>query len=164
MSGLGEALAAPSAIAGLISLGIEVAKSLVSVADGVGAAGEELREISREIDFFTSEMDAIQEVLHRQNHVAPKILALIDRIVDNSGNIFKTFNAIQESLAPLLVRFRDSTKKLEQVGLRVMWYIREKRKVLGCRTALKRHILMLTPILTALVADNPGHTTQVNYQ
>ncbi|KAI0137861.1 hypothetical protein F4776DRAFT_663433 [Hypoxylon sp. NC0597] len=34
MSGVGEALAAPSAIAGLLSLGIEVAKALYAVADG----------------------------------------------------------------------------------------------------------------------------------
>lgn len=59
MSGIEEALAAPSAIAGLISLGIEVAKSLHAVADGIGAAGEEVRDVALEVDVYTRTMEAI---------------------------------------------------------------------------------------------------------
>ncbi|OTA85770.1 hypothetical protein M434DRAFT_159164 [Hypoxylon sp. CO27-5] len=162
MSGVGEALAVPSAIAGLLSLGIEVAKALYAVADGIGTAGEEVREVASEVSQYAQTMEAIRDVLERQEHVAHNIMAMIERLVRACQPIFQTYHRLQKGLAPLLGRFRDSKKKLDQVGLRLMWYLRTKKKVYGCRSALQRQFALLTPILTALSIDQRANTTQSN--
>ncbi|OTA70106.1 hypothetical protein K449DRAFT_2434 [Hypoxylon sp. EC38] len=162
MSGVGEALAVPSAIAGLLSLGIEVAKALYAVADGIGTAGEEVREVASEVSQYTRTTEAIQDVLKRQEHVAHNIMAMIERLVRACQPIFQTYHSLQKGLAPLLERFRNSKKKLDQVGLRLMWYLRTKKKVYGCRSALQRQFALLTPILTALSIDQRANTTQSN--
>ncbi|KIM95333.1 hypothetical protein OIDMADRAFT_183895 [Oidiodendron maius Zn] len=146
MAGIGEA----AAIAGLISLGLEVARAIYSVADGIGAAGNELRNVAQEVESYTRSMEAIQEVLNRQNDVDAKIMAVIDRLVDICLPILKTYREMQTSLAPLLERFRNSKKKLKQFGSRIEWYIRSKKKVYICRDALQRQFYLLTPVLAAL--------------
>ncbi|KAI1418536.1 hypothetical protein F5Y13DRAFT_149357 [Hypoxylon sp. FL1857] len=163
MSGIGEALAGSSVIAGLLSLGIEVAKALYAVADGIGIAGQEVREVALEVEHYTNTMDAIQDVLERQKHISPKIMAVIERLVHVCQPIFETYHSLQKGLAPLLERFRDSKKKLEQVGLRLMWYLRSKKKVYSCRATLKRQFALLAPLLAALFIDQRGDTAQSDY-
>ncbi|KAI1100950.1 hypothetical protein F4804DRAFT_335736 [Jackrogersella minutella] len=102
MSRIGEALGVPSAIAGLVSIGIQCAP------------------------------------------------------VSQSSR--RTTPCIKAS-PPLLERFRDSEGKLEQLGLRLRWYLRSK-KVYGCRSALKRQFSPLTPILMALSVDRDRGSTQ----
>ncbi|KAI2467053.1 hypothetical protein F4781DRAFT_433813 [Annulohypoxylon bovei var. microspora] len=149
MAGIGEA----SAIAGLFSLGIQVTKALYSVADGIGAAGEEVRDVARDVNSAIQTMKSIQGVLDKQPHINNDINAVVTRIADICGQIFRIYDVLQKSLVPLLERFRDSKKKLEQFGLRLKWYLRSKAKVTGCRHALQRQIAMLTPILTLLCID-----------
>lgn len=90
-------------------------------------------------------------------------MAVIDRLVDICRSVFTTYHSLQKSLAPLLGHFQDSQKKLEQVGLRIRWYFKSKRKVYGCRNTVKGEFLLLTPILTALGIDQSNNTTQDHY-
>ncbi|KAI1211553.1 uncharacterized protein F4807DRAFT_393755 [Annulohypoxylon truncatum] len=152
MAGVGEA----STIAGLFSLGIQVTTVLYSVADGIGAAGEEVRNVARDVDSATQIMRTIQGVLDKQPHVNDEIGGVVKRIMDICDQIFRIYDVLQKSLVPLLERFRDSEKKLEQFGLRLKWYFRSKEKVTGFRHSLQQQIAMLTPILTLLTIDRSG--------
>ncbi|KAK4072644.1 hypothetical protein Purlil1_13288 [Purpureocillium lilacinum] len=151
-----------AAIAALTDLGIKVAAGLHSLAKGIGAAGQEARNIALDVEVYTQTMEAIKDVIEHQNGAAANIMDVIGRIVSICETIFGTYNAIQENLAPLLERFKDSQQKLDQIGLRFTWYFRTKAKVLACRVALKRQFDLLAPLLTALSIDQNSNTTQNN--
>lgn len=158
MAGVGEA----SAIAGLFSLGIQVTTALYAVADGIGSAGEEVRSVARDVDSATQIMKTIQGVLDKQSQINDEINGIVKRIMDICHQIFKIYDVLQKSLVPLMERFRDSERKLEQFGLRLKWYFRSKEKVSRCRHSLQQQIAMLTPVLTLLSIDRSG-TAQNNY-
>ncbi|KAI0896512.1 hypothetical protein F4806DRAFT_429509 [Annulohypoxylon nitens] len=158
MAGVGEA----SAFAGLLSLGIQVTTALYAVADGIGSAGEEVRNVARDVDSATQIMRTIQSVLDKQPQINDEINAIINRIMDICHQIFRIYDVLQKSLVPLMERFRDSERKLEQFGLRLKWYFRSKEKVTSCRNSLQQQIAMLTPILTLLSIDQ-SRTAQNNH-
>ncbi|KAI1459177.1 hypothetical protein F4805DRAFT_88410 [Annulohypoxylon moriforme] len=151
-----------SAIAGLFSLGIQVTTALYTVANGIGAAGEEVRDVARDVDSATQIMKTIQNVLDRQPHVNDDIRGVVKRIMGICDEIFKIYHVLQKSLIPLLERFQNSERKLEQFGLRLKWYFRSKEKVTGCRHSLQQQIAMLTPILMLLNFDR-SDAAQNNY-
>ncbi|KAI0885753.1 uncharacterized protein GGS22DRAFT_161909 [Annulohypoxylon maeteangense] len=158
MAGIGEA----STIAGLLSFGIQVTTALYSVANGIGAAGEEVRYVAKDVDSATQIMKTIQSVLDKQPRFNDEISGVVKRIMGICDEIFRIYDVLQKSLVPLLERFRDSERKLEQFGLRLKWYFRSKEKVIGCRRSLQQQIAMLTPILTLLSIDRSG-AGQNNY-
>ncbi|KAI1091000.1 hypothetical protein F5B19DRAFT_291467 [Rostrohypoxylon terebratum] len=151
-----------SAIAGLFSLGIQITTALYAVADGIGSAGEEVRSVARDVDTAMQVMKTIQGVLDKQPHINDEISGIIKRIMDICHQIFKIYDVLQKSLVPLMGRYQDSERKLEQFGLRLEWYFRSKDKITSCRQSLQQQIAMLTPILTLLSIDR-SETAHNNY-
>jgi hypothetical protein len=77
--------------------------------------------------------------------------SLIMDVMDICDRVLLPLNRLQGTLQPLLVRFRQSSGKLRQFGLRVQWYFSSKDKLLCYREALKAQHRVLDTILELMI-------------
>jgi hypothetical protein len=148
---MGDPLSVSASIVALVSAGVAVAKGLHQLADGIGSAGSEIRTYASEIGSFSKLLDVIkEEIIARPQNVSSKAERLFEDIVDICGKVLDPINVLQASLNPLLVHFKDSPKRRQQIGLRIQWYFSTKDKLLFFRGALRNQHRLLDTTLAAL--------------
>lgn len=140
-------------IAGVVNTGFKAAQGLYQIADGIGSAGLEVRIYAKEITSFSKVLQLIKEKVVRPAGVTEDELVLVKEITDICEEVLAPLVRIQETLKPLLDRYKDSKKKFEQFGKRVHWYFSQKQKLLFYREALRGHRQNLDTVLAAMNYD-----------
>jgi hypothetical protein len=130
--------------------GFQVAQGLYQIADGIGSAGLEVRFYAKEITSFSKVLQLIQEKILRPAGIGSDDLGLVKDITDICEDVLAPLTRLQETLKPLLDRYRDSKKKIEQIGKRIHWYFSQKQKLLFYLEALRGHQHNLDSLLAAM--------------
>jgi hypothetical protein len=147
---MSDPLSVAASIAGLIVVGIQTAKVLYEVAEGIGSAGDEVRDVAEQVDNLSSVLQAVHDKVEQRKALGNAMVAALKKASKPCERLLETFGDMLKPLKPVLVRYRDSQRKLEQIGLRVRWYIRSKSKVRASREMLGRHLQCLQLALTTL--------------
>lgn len=137
-------------IAKVATTGFEVAQGLYQISDGIGSAGLEVRFYAKEITLFSKVLQLIQEKVLRPGGVSSDELGLVKDITDICAEVLAPLTRIQKTLKPLLDRYRDSKRKIEQIGKRIHWYFSQKQKLLFYLEALRGHQHNLDSVLAAM--------------
>jgi hypothetical protein len=133
--------------------GFTVAQGLYQIADGIGSAGREVRIYAKEITAFSKVLQLIQTNVLRPGRVSLDELGLVKDITDICKEVLAPLTRIQNTLTPIITRYKDSAKKIEQIGKRIHWYFSQKQKLLFYREALRGHQQNLDSALAALNYD-----------
>jgi len=150
---MSDPLSIAAGIAGVATAGFQVAQGLYQIADGIGSAGLEVRIYAKEITSFSKVLQLIQTKILRPVGVTLDELGLVKDITDICEEVLAPLTRIQETLKPLLDRYKDSKKKIDQIGKRIHWYFSQKQKLLFYREALRGHQQNLDSVLAAINYD-----------
>lgn len=151
-----------SGAAGIVSLGLTIAKTLFLVADGIGSAGVEVRSHAEEIDSFSKLLDLIRIKLDECSSIYPEIRSLVSEVVIVCGKVLTPLRNLRNHLEPLSEKFRRSPNRLKQLGLRMGWAFRNKNKILFYRDALKQQHGVLDTIIGLITLQMVKNREQTN--
>ncbi|KAF1953519.1 hypothetical protein CC80DRAFT_140879 [Byssothecium circinans] len=118
---MAEAIGLAASILTLTSASFKVAQSLYNIADSIGMAGLEFRACAEEISGFSRLLERVHELLKLISGISPEDMSLLKDVFDIFHRVLKEFQWLQDTLAPLLVKYQDSPGKLRQLGLRICW-------------------------------------------
>jgi hypothetical protein len=150
---MSDPLSVAASIAGVVTAGFKVAQGLYQIADGIGTAGVEVRVYAKEISAFSKVLHLIKEKVLRPARGTVDELVLVKDITDICQEVLAPLTRIHDTLKPLLERYRDSKRKVEQLGKRIHWYFSQKQKLLFYREALRGHQQNLDSVLAAMNYD-----------
>lgn len=157
-----DPLSVAGSIAGLIALGIQTAKVLYAVADGIGSAGSEVRDVAEQVINLSNVLQAVQEKIEQRSSLESAVVMALTAAIKPCKKLLDTFSEMLKPLQPVFDRYRDSRRKLEQIGPRVKWYIRTKSKVRASRDMLDRHLNCLQLALTTLSIPDASSGSQAS--
>ena len=154
-------MADPLGVIGIAATGFAVAQGLYQIADGIGSAGQEVRIYADEVDAFSKLLKMVRAELLRPSGVSLDEQSLVKDVMDICDRVLQPLNRLQSTLKPLLVRFRNSSGKLRQFGLRVQWFFSSKDKLLFYREALKaQHRILDTTLELMILQANRDKSPQ----
>jgi len=130
--------------------GFQVAQGLYEIANGIGSAGLEVRFYAKEITSFSKALQLIQAKVIQLVGISFDELELVTGITDICEAVLAPLTRILETLKPLLDRYRDSKKKIEQIGKRIYWYFSQKQKLLFYLEVLRGHQHNLDSVLATI--------------
>lgn len=157
---MADVISVVGGIAGLITIGIQTAQTLFGVADGIGSAGREVRDLAQQVFTLTEVLNGLRVKIEQQKSTGDLMVAAIRGAIKPCTQFLKAFSKMLEPLEPLLDRYRHSRGKLEQVGLRVQWYIRTRSKVKASREMLDRHLNCLNLALATMSIQDTSVSSQ----
>lgn len=134
----------------IATTGFTVAQELYQIANGIGSAGVEVRIYSKDISSFSKVLLLIKEKALRPNGVTSDELDLLKLVTDICEEVWAPLKRIQETLKPLLEKYKNSNRKFEQIKKRVQWYFSQKQNLLFYREALRNHQHNLEIALAAM--------------
>lgn len=155
-----DPLSVTASVAAVITIGVSIAKGLYQIADTMGSAGREVRVYASDIQLMSSVLEGISDQLHKKARQSwSKAERVIEDILAVCNEILEPMNEIQATLLPLLQRYKDSNKKLRQVGARVWWFFKYKEKMLAYRQSLQNLNITLNTQLAAMKLNAATSTT-----
>lgn len=158
---MSDPLSVAASIIGITATGFTVAQSLYQIADGIGSAGLEVRVYADEIDAFSKLLKAVRAELLRPSSISLNEQSLVKDVIDICNRVLAPLSRLQDTLKPLLVRFRNSSRKLSQFGLRVQWIFAKKSKLLFYREALRgQHRILDTTLGLIILQANEDRSPQ----
>ncbi|KAF2261456.1 hypothetical protein CC78DRAFT_546649 [Lojkania enalia] len=135
---MAEPLSLTSSILTLLTTSFAVAKGLYDIAEGIVSAGREVRIYADEIDTLGKILQNLH--LELENGEARRLLSdgenLLKDILHLCNQLLHPLDQLQQVLRPLLERFKNSGRKLNQFGLRVRWLFSSKPKLLFFRDSI----------------------------
>lgn len=150
---MADPLSVAASVAGVVSVGLEIAKGLYKLADGIGSAGREVRSLASEVNTISRLFGRVRTQLlnksshkHHQSDLIEDVLEICDQILD-------PLRQLQQRLSPLLVRFLDSPTKLRCFALRVQWLFQVKDKMMWLRGVLNAQHQVLDTILELVILE-----------
>ena len=149
---MADPLSITASILAVVVAGFKAAKGLYQLADGIGSAGMEARIYAEEINSFSKLLQRTREqITQRSEQISSFEETLLREIINICDRVIRPINGIQESLNPILVRFRSSPSKLRSFGLRVQWMFCSKDKLLFYRGALRGQHRLLDTTLALMI-------------
>jgi ornithine cyclodeaminase/alanine dehydrogenase-like protein (mu-crystallin family) len=110
---MSDPLSIAASVLAVVGAGCQVAKGLYQLADGIRSAGIEVRVYADEVDSFTKLLQRIRDqLLQRPAKSSTYEDNLLQDIVDVCKRALGPIDRIQETMNPLLIRFRYSPNKL----------------------------------------------------
>jgi len=148
-------IGAISSIAGLVDLAAQVSIGLLSVAQAIGSAGQEIRAIARHTSIISNVLNNLHTVLKQSTNISPTLLRG-EMIVEDTLAFCKEILGDCEKLVTIFQPLIEKTgKKRERVTLRIRMLF-EKSKFVAHADALNK----LTGVLNLLVTSmNYSHVT-----
>jgi hypothetical protein len=116
---MGDPLSLSASVIGIATTGFAVALGLYQIADGIGSAGREVRLYADEVGGFSKMLKMVGTQVLPPSDISSDEQSLIMDVMDICDRVLLPLNRLQGTLQPLLVRFRQSSGKLRQFGLRV---------------------------------------------
>ncbi len=158
---MADPLGLAAGVIGIAATGFAVAQGLYQIADGIGSAGQEVRIYADEIDAFSKLLKMVRAELLRPSSIFLDEQSLVRDVMDICDRVLQPLNRLQNTLRPLLVRFRSCPGKLRQFGLRVQWYFSCKDKLLFYREALRsQHRILDTTLELMILQANRDKSAQ----
>ncbi|KAK0110480.1 hypothetical protein ONS96_002089 [Cadophora gregata f. sp. sojae] len=149
----GDPLSIAASILGVSAAGFKIAQGLYNIASSIGSSGEEIRLFASDTDIFSHMLYSLSQTLEstaaNSTSHSPRLLVTTEDAVKLCEQVLQPFERIIKRLNPLLVRFKESQRKLKQLGMRIRWVFREKSKVLF----YQRMLNSLKSTLTCLLAS-----------
>ena len=148
---MSDPLSVTASIASLAVTGFALAKGLGRIADGLGAAGREVRLYANETLAFARLLHRVREELCRLADVPADTMTLLRDVVDVCERVLAALDRVHVTLEPLLERFARSPRKLIQLGLRLRWVFGKKAEMLFYRDALAAQHRLLDTVLDVMI-------------
>lgn len=149
---MSDPLSIAASLAGIASTGFFIAKGLYQIADGIGSAGQEVRIYADEVGSFSKLLLKVRSELQQPSHGShDDDVSLVRDILEICEKALAPLERLQHTLKPLLVKFRQSSRKLRQFGLRVQWIFTSKAKLLFYRDLLRSQHRMLDTTLELMI-------------
>jgi len=153
-----------SGAAGIISLGFTIAQGLFQIAGGIGSAGQEIRIYAEEINAFSKLLRCVKTELESSTDVSLDLQSLVKDVTDICDRVLTPLDRLQNTLKPLLVRFKTSPGKIRQLGVRLQWVFTSKDKLLFYREALKGQYQILDTVLDVMILQTTRDRSSQNIQ
>ncbi len=145
MSGLDVA----ASVVGVAAAGMQIAKGLIELAEGMGNTGEEVRLCASDTALFSQMVGNLADAVKMPTAASRPIQSTTDDLVNVCEMILEPFQRFIARLKPLLDKYREMEQQSRQIGLRVQWYFRHKSKITFYQQALQQ----IKPTLTCLLAS-----------
>ncbi|KAH7411875.1 hypothetical protein DE146DRAFT_732260 [Phaeosphaeria sp. MPI-PUGE-AT-0046c] len=153
-------LSVTASVVAVVTAGVIIAKGLYQIADNMGSAGQEVRIYASDIQLMASVLEGIGDQLQKKTRQSwSKAEGVIEDILNVCKNILGAMDQIQATLVPLLVRYKDSNKKLRQVRAWVWWFFKYKDKMLSYRQNLHNLNVTLNTHLAAMKLNTADNVT-----
>ena len=153
-----------SGAAGIISLGFTIAQGLFQIAGDIGSAGQEIRIYAEEINAFSKLLRCVKTELESSTDVSLDLQSLVKDVTDICDRVLTPLDRLQNTLKPLLVRFKTSPGKIRQLGVRLQWVFTSKDKLLFYREALKGQYQILDTVLDVMILQTTRDRSSQNIQ
>lgn len=128
-----ESLSIAGSVLGVSAAGFKTAQSLCNIASSIGSSGEGIRLFASDTDIFSHILYSCSQTLESTPKSIPyssRLLVAIEDTAELCEQVLQPFGRITERLDPLLARFKDNEKKLQQLDLRIRSLFRENSRVL----------------------------------
>jgi len=157
---MAEAVGLAASVLGLAQTAWTVAKGLHDLADEVGSAGEAVRIFASDFWLFVETVKTLRTFLDDLPPVSRRTQSTTEELLEVAmEQVVEPFQELLVELEPLLVRWRDSPRRMKQLGLRIQWAFSCKSKVLfyhAALNALKGNVSLLLQAMS-LHGRNPPH-------
>ncbi|KAL9110200.1 MAG: hypothetical protein Q9227_005261 [Pyrenula ochraceoflavens] len=156
---MAEAVGLAASVLTLAQIGWVVAKGLYNLADEVGSAGEAVRVFANDFRLFVETIKTLGDLFEGSPPASMRIHSTTEELLDvATEQVVKPFQTMLAQLEPLLLKWRDSPRRMIQLGLRLQWAFRYKRKVLfyhSALNALKGNASLLLQAMTLREQNTP---------
>jgi hypothetical protein len=157
-----DPLTLSAGVIAVTTVSFQVAKGLYQLADGIGSAGTEVRVSADQVSNFSTLLMSINKEVSKPTRISAVEQTLVLDIVGVCKGLMEPLKNIQQALEPLLARYRDSTEKIRQFGLRLKLYFSCKGKLLYYLDLLGKHSATINVALGVMNLQENRDKTHVN--
>lgn len=151
---MSDPLSVAASVAGIVTIGFQIAKGLYDIADGIGTAGKEVRSFAGEIDAFSKLFARIRtRLLEDRSSSRNPYADLIKDILDVCDQTLEPLKRLQEKLSPLLAKYCNSSSKIRSLAFRIRWIFSSKDHMLSLRSILETQQRLLDTTLEMMTFE-----------
>ena len=144
---MSDPLSIAASVITVATVSFNVAQGLYNLADTIGSAGKEVRMAAQQVASFSGILTSIKTEISRPNELSFVEQSLAIDIVHCCEDVLRPLQRLQDTLKPLLRRYRPSFTKLRHFGLWVQYVFRYKTKLSYCLELLRHQTVTLNAVL-----------------
>ncbi|KAH7360418.1 hypothetical protein BKA65DRAFT_184523 [Rhexocercosporidium sp. MPI-PUGE-AT-0058] len=112
-----DPLSIAASVLDVSAAGFKIAQSLYSIASSISSSSEEIRLFASDTDIFSHMLYSLSQTLESSpSTYSPRLLVTTEDAVKLCEQVLQPFERIIARLNPLLVRLKESERKLKQLG------------------------------------------------
>lgn len=128
-----DSISIAASIVDVSATGFKTAQGLYNITASIGSSGEGIRLFASDTDILSQILYNLSQTLESSQNsttLSSRLLVTIEDAAKLCEPVLQPFGRIIERLNPLLVRFKDNEKKLQQLEVRIRWLFRENSRLL----------------------------------
>ena len=157
-----DSLSIAASIVDVSATGFKTAQGLYNITASIGSSGEGIRLFASDTDILSHILYNLSQTLESSQNsttLSSRLLVTIEDAAKLCEPVLQPFGRIIERLNPLLVRFKDNKKKLQQLEVRIRWLLRENSRLLFYQrmvNALRSTLICLLASINLKTASDVG--------